>query len=389
MMREKRVYLDYAATAPLLPEVHEALSERYTASFCNASSLYLEGREARQVLERSRAELAACLDCSPLDLYFCSGGTEAAGTLIEGIAEGALSKSGEAQAKKHIICAAFEHHAVLNSVLSLKRRGFEIELLPPNREGYITPENLQAALRPDTLLVLVAYAQNELGTVQNIQHLAELAHKAGAYFMSDCVQAFGKLPFSLAELGIDAACFSGHKLGGPFGIGAFYLKAATPFKVRQLGGGQEQGQRSGTQNVPGALGFALAAQLHAPELIAQEWVRLATLRDRLLVSLTSASERIRSTVPLASGDTTRHLPHVLHLLVSDIESQTMVLKLDEMGFAVSGGSACSTGSLEPSHVLTSMGISKDEAYGALRISMGRTTTEEDCELFARALLSLL
>lgn len=388
-MTEKRVYLDYAATAPMLTEVRSALCADECVQLGNASSLYSEGRNARQALENARIGLATFLGCSPLELYFCSGGTEAAGTLVEGMALGALDKQGEQRARKHIICAAFEHHAVLNSVLSLKRAGFDVTLLSPNREGRITPESLEAALREDTLLVTVALAQNELGIVQDIKKLSKLTHKAGALFMSDCVQALGKLPFSLADLNIDGACFSAHKLGGPLGVGAFFLKPRIPFRTRQLGGGQEQNHRSGTQNVAGVLGFELAARLHSPTFLAEEGIRLAHLRDTLLDMLTTASTRIRSTVSIASGDTQTHLPGYLHLLVEGIESQTMVLKLDEMGFAVSGGSACSTGSLEPSHVLTSMGISKDEAYGALRISMGRSTTLKDIEDFGKALLSLL
>lgn len=385
----KRVFLDYAATTPLLSSVHEVLCEQGALGHGNAGALYEEGKIARLALEHAREDLSSCLCCSPQELYFCSGGTEAAGTLIEGITHGATEKGGLWRKKKHIVCAAFEHHAVLNSVLSLKRYGFEIELLRPNREGRITLKMLKGALREDTLLVTVMLAQNELGTVQDINLLAAYAHNAGALFMSDCIQGLGKMPLSLANLDVDAACFSAHKLGGPFGVGAFYLRFRTPFLPRQLGGGQERKLRSGTQDVPGAIGFALAAQAHTPGQIAKEASRLVVLRDELLTTLVNGSNRIRSTVSIASGDTATHLPGCLHLLVDGIESQTMVLKLDELGFAVSGGSACSSGSLEPSHVLTSMGISKDEAYGALRITMGKDTTVEDCSRFSEALLSIL
>ncbi|MCL2529778.1 MAG: cysteine desulfurase [Coriobacteriia bacterium] len=393
----KRVFLDYAATAPLLPEVHELLcgassGASFGASLLglgNASSLYREGRLARETLEQARLNLAEVLRCSPQELYFCSGGTEAAGTLVEGIAHGALEKFGKNQARMHVLCAAFEHHAVLNSALSLKRLGFEVELLRPNREGRITLESLESALRPDTLMVAVMLAQNELGTVQDIAGLAALAHSTGALFVSDCVQGLGKLPLYLADFGVDAACFSSHKIGGPFGVGAFFLRHSVPFLPRQLGGGQERKLRSGTQDVPGALGFALAAQLETAAFAAGEGARQALLRDKLLADLVTASNRIRSTVPIAAGNITSHLPGHLHLLVQGIESQTMILKLDELGFAVSGGAACSTNSLDPSHVLMSTGISKDDAYGALRISLGRNTTVEDCSRFTKALLSIL
>jgi len=351
--------------------------------------LYREGRLAREALEQARLDLAAVLSCSAQELYFCSGATEGAGTLIEGVARGALERFGKNRARMHVVCAAFEHHAILNSALSLKRLGFEVELLRPNRQGRITLQSLAAALRPETLLVTVMLAQNELGTVQDIAGLCELAHGVGALFVCDCVQGLGKLPVSLADLAVDAACFSSHKIGGPYGVGAFYLRSSVPFLPRQLGGGQERKLRSGTQNVPGAVGFALAAELESALLASGEAARLAQLRDGLIADLLAGSSRIRLTVPVLAGDTVGHLPGHLHLLVQGIESQTMILKLDELGFAVSDGAACSNDSLEPSHVLMSLGISKDDAYGALRISLGRKTTAEDCARFAAALLSLL
>ncbi|MDR2035267.1 MAG: cysteine desulfurase [Coriobacteriales bacterium] len=385
----KRVFLDYAATAPQLLPVHELMGSYATSALGNPNALYREGKLARQALEAAREDLAEVLTCSSQDLHFCSGGTEAAGTLIEGIARGSLERFGKNQVRMHVLCAAFEHHAVLKSALSLKRSGYNVELLRPNREGRITPESLEAALRSDTLMVVVMCAQNELGTVQDVARLTSIAHNAGALFVSDCVQGFCKLPLNLADLALDAACFSSHKIGGPFGMGAFYLRSSVPFLPRALGGGQERKLRSGTQNVPGARGFALAAKLGMAESLAGENPRLAALRDELLASLTQGSERIRSTVPVVAGDTTTHLSGYLHLLVKGIESQTMVLKLDELGFAVSGGSACSSDSLEPSHVLLSIGISKDDAYGALRISLGKVTTAEDCARFCEALLSIL
>ena len=385
----KRIYLDYAASAPMRTEVLETLCAQYSSDKANASSLYQEGKSARQALERAREEIALLLGAAPQELYFCSGGTEAAGTLIEGITRGAGEQQGEQRRKKHILCAAFEHHAVLDSALSLKRHGYEIELLRPGSDGRITPDALEAALRPDTLFATVMWAQNEVGTVQDIAALAAVAKKGGALFVSDCVQGFGKLPSPLADMGVDAACISAHKLGGPFGVGGFYLKSKVPFLPRQLGGGQENKKRSGTQDVPGALGFACAATLQTGELLAGENERLVSMRDDLLALLVKGSNRIRPTVPITPGDTTTHLAGYLHILVQGIESQTMVLKLDELGFAVSGGSACSSSSLEPSHVLTSMGISKDDAYGALRISMGRNTSPDECEQCGLALLSIL
>ena len=385
----KRVFLDYAATAPQLPEVHELLLSEAVVKLGNASTLYLEGRLARQDLEQARQDLAATLGCSPESLFFCSGGTEAAGTLIEGIARGCLEKSGPKRARMHIICAAFEHHAVLDSVLALKHLGYQIDLLRPRPDGRIEPESLAACLRPDTLMVVVMLAQNELGTIMDVERLSQVAHAGGALFMSDCVQAFSKLPIDLAVMGIDAASFSAHKIGGPYGMGAFYLRPTLPFLARQLGGGQERKLRSGTQDVPSAMAFALAAKIATAKLANGEAQRLASLRDDLQALLIAGSNRIRSTVAIAAADVDTHLPGHLHLLVEGIESQTMVLKLDELGFAVSGGAACSSSSLEPSHVLMSMGISKDAAYGALRITLGRESTPADCARFAEALLAIL
>ncbi|MCL2806725.1 MAG: cysteine desulfurase [Coriobacteriia bacterium] len=385
----ERVFLDYAATAPLLPQVRELLESNSVYKLGNPSTLYSEGRQARQALEQARSSLAGVVSCAAHDLYFCSGGTEAAGTLVEGIARGALEKSGKKTARMHIVCAAFEHPAVLQSVLSLKRLGYEISLLRSGKDGRIAPERLEAALRADTLMVVIMLAQNELGTVQDIACLTRLAHGVGAFFVCDCVQGLTKLPIVLTNLAVDAAFFSSHKIGGPFGIGAFYLRPSVPFLPRQLGGGQEQKLRSGTQNVPGALGFALAAELETARMQRGEQNRQGFLRDNLLKQLTQESSRIRATVSIARTNTSTHLPGHLHVLVQDIESQTMILKLDEMGFAVSGGAACSSNTLEPSHVLTSMGVSRDDAYGALRVSLGGSTSPDDCDRFATALLSLL
>jgi cysteine desulfurase len=384
MHSDRRVYLDYAATAPLLPEVLEAMLPYLGERFGNASALYAEGKQARTALEQARATLAEVLGVSPLELVFCSGGTEAAGTLVSGIAQAAAAARPGA---RHLVCSAFEHHAVLDSCLALRRNGFEVELLRPRRDGLVHPSDLAAALRPDTLLVALMWAQNELGTVQPLAELADVAHQRGAWFYTDAVQGLGKLPVALRDWQVDAASFSAHKIGGPKGCGLFYLRQGTPFGPRQLGGGQEGKRRSGTQDVASAVGFATAAQRLSPHYLGQEGQRLAALRDQTLARLTTLSSRIKPTVDIPPGDVSVHLPGFLHLLVSGIESQTLVLRLDEAGIAVSGGAACSSasGSLKPSHVLTALGVGADAAHGALRISLGAGSGDQDCERLVRAL----
>jgi cysteine desulfurase len=251
----------------------------------------------------------------------------------------------------------------------------------------VHPDDLAAALRPKTLLVAVMWAQNELGTVQPLTELAAATRERGAYLYTDAVQGLGKLPTALRDWQVDAASFSAHKIGGPKGCGLFYLRQGTPFVPRQLGGGQEGKRRSGTQDVAGAVGFAAAAQRLSPQYLRQEAQRLAALRDYLLENLTELSSRVSATVNIKPGDSSGHLPGFLHLLISGIESQTLVLRLDEAGIAVSGGAACSSasGSLKPSHALTSLGIAANRAHGALRISLGEGSSRQDCERLVQAM----
>ena len=248
----------------------------------------------------------------------------------------------------------------------------------PRADGFINPDDLQAQLRPDTLLVTTLMVQNEIGTVQPVAQLASLAHQRGALFHCDAVQGLGKLPLDLTALGVDAASFSAHKIGGPKGIGALYLRSGTPFIALQKGGGQEGGRRGGTQNVAGAVGFAAAAKIACnSDYLLKENRRLAALRDQLAAKLAVADLGIALTVPLLKGDTTHHASNILSLLVEGQQSEMMVLRLDENGIAASGGSACASGSLDPSHVLTALNTSKSRAYGSLRLSLGWASSEAD------------
>jgi len=390
----KRVYFDYAASSPLRPEVFAAMEPWLTEGFGNANALYREGKQARQALDDARASIAANINASPTEIVFTSGGTESNNALIAGITHAIRTKKGRDKGGNHIVSSAFEHHAVLEPIQALKRLGYEVTLVKPTREGFICPEAFSAALRPDTILASIIMAQNELGTIQPIAELVDIAQANGAVFHSDAVQALGKIAIDVRRLGIDAASFSAHKIGGPKGVGAFYLKGRTAFSAVQLGGGQEAGRRSGTQNVAGAVGFAKALELAQKER-EQEALRLTDLRNRLASGLLALDNRISLTVdcvgskPSNSKPDSSHLPGMLSLLVAGYESETLILKLDDRGFAVSGGSACSTGSLEPSHVLMSLGLTRDQAYGALRISLGRENTEEDVESFVSAFATLL
>lgn len=389
-------YLDYAATAPLCPEAAEAMApylvpgKANLALGGNANSLNSPGRAAFAAMEQARKQLAAAIGAArPQEVVFTSGATEADNAALFGLARAAREKlrlAGKGDVQPRVLVSAIEHDAVLAPARALAAEGFAVEYLPPNRRGFIGVETLQAALGPDVVLVSVQAANSEVGSVMEIAQLAEAAHEAGALFHTDAVQAFGKVAVDVGQMKVDAASFSAHKIGGPKGIGCLYLKARTPFAPFLLGGGQENGLRSSTQNVVAMAGFAAAAQVAQATQVAEEQ-RLRELRDFLYAQMT-ALQGVRATVEVAPGSGS-YLPNIVHLLVGDLESQTMILRFDMLGFGVSGGSACSSQSLEPSHVLRAMGVSADDAQGALRISMGRFTTEEDVRRFAEAARKVL
>jgi len=382
------IYLDYAATSPLAPGVLTAMLPYLNEQFGNPNALYTLGKQARAALEQARETLAFAIGATPPELVFCSGGTEADNAAITGLALAARRRKG-LQAN-HIICSAFEHPAVLESVKALKSVGFTVTLLRPTREGFITPDILESAITNSTILVSIMAAQNEIGTLQPLEELVELAHKHGVLFHTDAVQILGKLPFDVRGLGVDAASFSAHKVGGPKGIGAFYLKQGIAFEAHMRGGGQEGTRRSGTQDLAGAVGFgAAAARACEASFCASEAASLVELRDYCVARLVALAPRIRLSIPIAEGDTTHHLPGLVSCTVDGFESETLLLRLDEAGIAASGGSACSSTSLEPSHTLTALGIPKDRAHGALRFSMGEQTTKSDIDTCIDVLSGIL
>lgn len=372
MTEPKSVYLDYAATTPVDERVIEAMLPFFTFRYGNPNSLYSLGRDAYRGLEEARERFAAAIGAEhPNEILFTGGGTESDSSAILGIV-GRKAPSGG-----HLVVSAFEHHAVLEPAHTLEKRGYAVTLLRPREDGIVHPEDLAEALRDDTVLVSVMHGNNEIGTIQPIAELAEIAHARGALFHTDAAQTLGKLAFDVTALGIDAASFSSHKVYGPKGVGALYLKRGTPFEPLIKGGGQEFKKRSGTQNVPGIVGFATAVDIMLAAL-PDEAARLAGLRDRLVAGVL---ERLENTDTSTHTDPAMRMPNIASLLIKGVEGEAMLLQLDNQGIAVSTGSACSSGSLEPSHVLLSVGCPPEIAHGSLRVSMGRFTTPEDVEYF--------
>ncbi|GAB4274614.1 MAG: cysteine desulfurase NifS [Coriobacteriia bacterium] len=371
-MSERYVYLDYAATTPVDARVLDAMTPFHSEEFANPNSLHTPGRSAFSAMERARTALAETLGAGePSEIVFTGCGTEADNAAIRGIA-------GSSE-KRHVIVSAYEHHAVLDPAQSLRKVGFEVTLLPVGTDGTVHPEVLAEHVRKDTAFVSIMHVNNELGTVNPIADLAAVAHEAGALFHTDASQSLGKTAVDLGASGVDAATLSAHKVYGPKGVGALYLRKGTPFSPILLGGGQESRRRSGTQNVAGIVGFATAARI-AVDQLPDESERLESLRDRLISG-------VRETV---SGVTfncvdSPHVPGIVSMLIDGVEGESVLLHLDAEGFAVSTGSACSSASLEPSHVLAAIGVPKERAHGSLRVSMGRFTTEEDIEGFLAAL----
>ena len=358
------IYADHAATTALHPAALEAMLPLMTEGWGNPSSLYTFGQRAGEELEKARGQVAAVLNARPDEIFFTSGGTESDNWALRGVAE-ARQKKG-----RHLITSAVEHHAILHTAQYLERQGWEVTCLPVDGYGMVSVDDLRAALRPDTVLVSVMLANNEVGTIQPIRELAAAAHEAGALFHTDAVQAVGHIPVDVAELGVDLLSLSGHKFGGPRGVGALYIRKGTPIAHLIQGGGQEKGRRSGTENVAGIVGMAAALTQTAAEMD-REIPRLTALRDALLEGLSAIpSSRI-------TGHPIQRLPGTASVIFECIEGESLLLRLDAMGIASSTGSACSSHSLEPSHVLTAMGLPHEIVHGSLRLSLGAEHTMDD------------
>jgi len=363
----RRVYMDHAATTPVRDEVLEAMLPYFSVAFGNASSAHTFGQDARKALDNARHTVAACIGADTTEIYFTSGGTEADNLAIKGVAS-AYEKRGN-----HIITTRTEHRAVLNCVQQLETRGFSTTYLPVDADGLVCPDALRKAIRPETTLVSVMLANNETGTIGPVAELAGIAKEQGILFHTDAVQAVGKIPVDVNELNVDLLAISAHKLYGPKGVGALYVRKGTRIAPLLHGGHQERNRRAGTENVAGIVGLAKAIELACREM-RTESPRLASLRDRLERGIRERIDFVRT-----NGSPVSRLPNLLNMSFEFVEGESLVLGLDMKGVAAATGSACTSGALEPSHVLRAMDVPPAVAHGSLRFSLGRTTTEEDIE----------
>lgn len=385
MQTRKTVYLDHAASSPLRQQARDALHAYEEAPYAgaNPNSLHTMGRQAARALDGARAELARCLGgrIRPADVTFTSGGTESNNLAVLGMAEGARSRD---RRRTCVVLSAIEHDSILDLVPMLHDRGFEVRLAKCDRSDVVTPELLGEALDASCALVSVMSANNETGVVQPVGQLARAAHAAGVLFHTDAVQAFGRIPLDLAD--VDAVSIAAHKIGGPVGIGALAVRGRVPLRPMMLGGGQELGRRPGTQDVSSALAFAAAATWCCANL-EQNRATTAGLARGLYARLCAEGTGIRPTAGTEVG--ADRLPGIVSVVVPSMDSETLILALDQQGFEVSAGSACSSGSLDPSHVLSAMGVPRNDALGSLRVSFDERCPREDLDAFADALLAIV
>ncbi|MDZ7372639.1 MAG: cysteine desulfurase NifS [candidate division KSB1 bacterium] len=363
----RRVYLDHNATTPVRQEVLEAMLPYFAERFGNASSVHGFGREARRALEDSREIVAKAINAEPSEVIFTGSGTEADNTAIKGIAL-ALADKG-----RHIVTSRVEHKAVLETCKFLEKQGFRVTYVPVDRTGMVLPERVAEAIQDDTILVSVMHANNEVGTINPIARIGAICRERGVLFHTDAVQSFCKIPFDVREMNVDLASFSAHKIYGPKGVGALFVRRGIRFTPLLHGGEHERKRRAGTENVAGIVGFARAVQLALAEREA-EADRLTRLRDRLWEGIRRRIERVH-----LNGHPTERLPGTLNVSFEGAEGESILLSLDLKGVAASSGSACTSGSLLPSHVLEAMGVPPELAQSAVRFSLGRSNTEEDVD----------
>jgi cysteine desulfurase len=373
-----RVYFDYNATTPMTPEVIEAGLRAARDLFGNASSVHYFGQQAKAAIDDARSAMAALIGADPSEIVFTSGGTEGDNAAIRGVAE-AL----EATPRRHLVASAIEHEAVLNTLKALARRGWTTTLVPVDQTGIVSPERVRDAVTSQTALVSVMHANNEIGTIQPIAEIAAIAHERGALVHTDAVQSAGKIPVDVRALGVDLAAISAHKFNGPKGAGALWIKRGTRMLPMMTGGKHERNRRAGTENVPAIVGLGVAARIAGAKL-ASEAVRLGRLRDRL-------EERILATVPgtAVNGLRERRVPNTTNISFERTEAESLLIALDLEGVAVSTGSACSSGTLEPSHVLRAMGLPTHRTQNSLRFSLGLFSTEEEVDRVASMLPRLV
>lgn len=360
----RRIYFDNNATTPLLPEVFEAMRPFFMERFGNASSIHHHGQEARAAVERARESVAELLGCRSSEIVFTSGGTEADNLALFGLA----------RAGDHVISSTIEHHAVLNSCKQLQSAGCEVTYVPVDGRGLVDSEDVRRALRPNTKLISILMANNETGVLQPVEEIGRIAAEADVYFHTDAVQAAGKVHINVREIGCDLLSISGHKFCAPQGVGALYLRKGTILQPMLYGGSHERSRRAGTENVPGIVGLGKAAEIAKRALDAGDLVRMAEMRDRIERYFLTEIESIG-----VNGKDAPRVPNTTSIYFDYIEGEALVIALDLKGLAVSTGAACSSGAIEPSHVLTAMGLRPDRARASIRFSLGKQNTPDDVQ----------
>ena len=366
------IYADNAATTKISEGAFQAMVPYLTEHYGNASSVYRIGRDAHKALEDARKQIASLINAGPMDIYFTSCGTEADNWALKGIAR-KLKKEG----KNHIVTTVIEHHAILHAAKSLEEDGFEVTYLPVNEKGRVSPEAVREALRPETALVSVMYANNELGTIQPVAEIGALCREAGVLFHTDAVQAAGTLPIDVAAQNIDMLSVSAHKFNGPKGVGFLYCKRGLHPDNFMEGGAQERGHRAGTENIAGIIGMAEAIK-EAYDILEEKTERLSAMRDRIQEGL------LKIPGSRFNGDEEHRLPGTVNVSFENIDGESLLFQLDLMGVAASSGSACSAGSVDPSHVLLAIGVPYNMAHGSLRISLGRYNVPEEADKIVEA-----
>ncbi len=361
----KQVYMDHSATTQVDPTVVEAMLPYFSEKFGNPSSMYTIGRQARRAIEEARQKVADLIGAKKEEIIFTGSGTESDNLAIKGIAYKSRTKG------NHIITSSIEHHAVLHTCKYLETQGFKVTYLPVSKEGLVNPDDVEKAITSETILITVMHANNEIGTIQPIEAIGKIAREKNVPFHTDAVQTAGKLPINVDALGVNLLSMSAHKIYGPKGVGALYIRKGTFVEPQLHGGGHERNIRSSTENVPGIVGFGKAAEL-AKERLPQE-AKLANLRDSLIKGVLGIKDSY------LNGHPTRRLPNNANFRFSYIEGESMILNLDMKGVAASTGSACSSTSLEPSHVLLAIGLKPEEAHGSLRLTLGLGNTQEDVD----------
>jgi cysteine desulfurase len=364
----RRVYMDSNATTPLLPEVLEAMRPYFLEQFGNASSIHHHGQQARAAVERSRESVAKLFNCRAAEIIFTSGGTESDNLALFGLIEGPSEEG------THVITSTIEHHAVLNAFRVLEERGVEVTYVSVDQNGVIRPEAIHAALRPNTRYISVMMANNETGVLQPVEEIGKIAKEHSLIFHTDAVQAAGKVPIDVNKIGCHALSISSHKMHGPQGVGALYLRKGFLIRPRIVGGNHERQRRAGTENLPGIVGLGKAADM-AREAFANGSVsKLAAMRDRLQAGILSKVDDTG-----LNGEQADRVPNTTNIHIDHIEGEALVIALDLKGLAVSTGAACSSGAIEPSHVLSAMGLPADQARASIRFSLGKHNTQEDVD----------